>query len=177
MISESTYSIDPTELSCGARWLSAVSKPVLTLVSGAVCFSLVRLASGLHTERLPAGFSALDMHTGSITIQCSNAPSRLRLPTPEEAARELCLIFAGAPASYRRFSVHCSTIFALIIHLAAPGGRLQPRQGLSATVYSKVLAEHMRACAGEHGMSIAVLEEPGKPNMFEGMDTVVLHRL
>ena len=105
------YSIDLTELSCGARWLDPAAKPVLTVDSRAVCFSLVRLASGQFVDRLPAGFSALNMHTGSVTIQCSIAPSRMRMPTPEEVARELCLVFAAAPASYRRFSLTCDDVF------------------------------------------------------------------
>ena len=170
------YSTDLTELSLGWRWLDAAAKTVLTVKSQAVCFSLVRLANGLFADRLPAGFSELDMHTGSVTIQCSVAPSRMRMPTPAEVARELCLVFAAAPLSYRRFTLHCDDVFPVIIHLAHPGGSLQSGQCPSAKLNGRALAEHMEGCAVMHNMTIAVAEEPRKPNMLGGTTTVVLCR-
>ena len=171
------YATDLTELSSGGRWLDAAAKPVLTVKSDAVCFSLVRLASGLYAERLPAGFSALEMHTASITIQCSVAPSRLRMPTMEEVAREVVQLFADAPASYRRFSLRWHDIFPVIIHLADPGSRLRDRQGPFASVGNKALAQHMRGWAVVHNMSIVVVEEPPAPYVLGGTTTIVLHRL
>jgi len=170
------YSIDLTELSSGGRWLDAAAKPVLIVKTHAVCFSLVRLASGLFADQLPAGFSALDMHTGSITIQCSVAPSRIRMPTLEEVARELFQLFADAPTSYRRFSLRWDDIFPVIIHLAEPGGRLQGRQGFSASVGGEALAQRMRGWAVLHNMSVVLVEEPPAPNMLGGTTTIVLHR-
>ncbi len=171
------YSTDLIELSSGGRWLDASAKPVLTVKSDAVCFSLEGLASGRNAERLPKGFSGLELHTASITIQCSVAPSRIRMPTLEEATRELCQLFADAPASYRQFSLRWPDIFPVIIHLAEPGSRLRDRQGPFASVGGKALAQHMRGWAVDHSMSVVIVEEPPPPNVLGGTTTIVLHRL
>jgi len=127
-----SYSTDLTELSSGRRWLDAAAKPVLIVESYAVCFSLVALASGRNAERLPDGFSGLELHTTSITIQCSAVPSRTRMPTVEEVAWELFQLFADAPTSYRHFILRWHDIFPVIIHLAGHYHAASPVMGAAS---------------------------------------------
>jgi hypothetical protein len=113
--------------------------------------------------KLPAGFSALELHTQCITLNCSVA---LPEAGPEDAARELCLFFARAPASYRQFSVFWRLDLPLQFRLswplgiADPGGTALARQGRVAFANIQSLAECMHVHAASHYMSITVAEEP-----------------
>ena len=159
---ESGYPVDVAEL---ARWTSglmAAGQPVLTVRSAAICFSLQQPHGGLRAEHLPAGFSALEMHTGDLTIQRREGSPRPEDPLEEcaaGAARELCLVLADAPSSYRRFSLRCHAVITLFIHILEHDDRPAARQGRLARVQAEELAEHLQDCAGAHMMGFALVED------------------
>ena len=176
---ESGYPIDIGELDRDYALPAATSKPLLSARSAVVCCSLERrprmlgssaavgdaeLTDGL-VSKLPAGFGSLEMHTQCITINCSVA---LPEACPEDAARELCLFFARAPASYQRFRLFWRDDVPLQFRLSWPLGALDPggtalaRQGRVAFASVKSLAECMQLCTSGHHLSVAVSRQPTK---------------
>ena len=178
---ESEFPIDLGELVRGEERLSAAAEPVLGVRSAVICCSLVWLTGGmeprvacdtataLHAERLvsklPAGFAALEMHAQCITVNCSAA---VQVPTPEAAAWELCLFFAHAPLSYRRFSLCWEDAVPLRVHLSWPLGFAEPgstalaRQGRLAFDSMDALAKQLQDCAVTLNMTVAVCDAPKK---------------
>ena len=178
---ESLYPIDLGELVArgGIRLTAAASTPVLSALSAVVCCSLDRLPRGSGgnvadvgaepvtdrlVSKLPAGFGALQVCAQCITIKCSVA---LLEAGPEDAARELCLFFDRAPASYRRFSVLWMVVkvplqFRLSwpLGIADPGGTALARQGRVAFDSVEALAECMQIYAAALRMKVIVSEEP-----------------
>ena len=190
--------IDLGELAQGGKRLSAAAAPVLSVRSARICCRLewttggpehrvasdaaTAVSAGRLVSRLAPGFVALDMFAYSMTISCS---STVQEPTPAAAARELCLFFAHAPPSYRRFSLcwvdenmvdvdddsvdeYWEDDRRLRVHLFWPRGSAEPGSTASAgegeVAFDGVeeLAENMHSCAVAHGMTVAVIETPTK---------------
>lgn len=118
-----TLRLESTVLDLGALArandrLIAALQSVLSVCANVVCCSLEVLnprpepheandvGSIRYAERLaskqPAGFSGLELHTERIAIFCKTA---VEMPSKAAAAWELCVFFANAPRSYRRFSL------------------------------------------------------------------------
>ena len=108
---------------------------------------------------LPVGFGALELHVSRIRFTRSVT---LPQPGPQDAARELCLFFGRAPASYRRFTVYWGPERPLRFHFSwdvrAKAWMDEDTQAECITVTA--LAQCMQDYAGAHNLSIAVAEEP-----------------
>ena len=95
-----------------------------------------------------------------------NASSRIQLLTLADAARELCLFFAAAPASYRRFSLCWAAgdgpLRARVAGSLVASQPCEPYCSQEPLKFHGVdtLVEHMRDCAVRHNMTIALAEQP-----------------
>ena len=100
---------------------------------------------------LPAGFDALELHVARIRFTSS---ATLAVPGPQDAARELCLFFGRAPASYRRYSVFWS--------MRPLRFQFEADDTWAECDSVKELAECMQDYACAHDLSVAVVDEPAK---------------
>ena len=105
------------------------------------------------------------MRAQCIAISCSTA---VQDPTPEAAALELCLFFAHAPPSYRRFSLCWQADLPLHVDLSWPPGFAEPgstalaRQVRVAFDGVEALAEHLQTCAVTSELSVAIQQSPAE---------------
>ena len=176
----SRFCIDLGQLARGDVRLSAAVKPVLSVRSAYVMFSLMRLTGGSDpsvpiavaraqsperlVSKLPDGFSALELHAQCLRLIC---PAAVPVSSPETAAHMLCLFLANAPASYRRFSLCCTHYLPLRIQLSWPMGIPKP-DGTTGWHHDaeleldgmQALAGLLQGCVVMHNMSAAFVSEP-----------------
>ncbi len=117
-----------------------------------------RAANGQPISKLPAGFSALELHAPSITIVHAHLSLNLN---PLSAAFTLCTIFAQAPSSYRRFSLRWTDELPLKICRADAARTAESSHCKVLQVASTVLADNMRGCAAYRNMSVTVIRKAG----------------
>jgi len=115
-------------------------------------------------SRLPAGFVALDLHAQCVSMQSCGI---VELATPGCVAHQLCMFFARAPASYRRFCLCCADSPRLRFCVAGVGGAWDPeagncREGRLTFDDVETLATLMQDTAAHFNMRAAVVEEPAK---------------
>ena len=154
------------------RGLSAAVVPVLAVRAATINCNCGQSAPSSvnatrHVSRLPDGFSALELETPHITVVLQHVVHDV---TPTVAARHLCRFFAGAPPSYRRFSVYWAGGRPLRVHLK--GSSAARADGSVATDLCDVepvafdtvaaLAVQLKDCAKSENIGVAVhiVEEP-----------------
>jgi len=119
-----------------------------------------RAANGHPISKLPAGFSALELHAPCVTIVHPDLIRGWNLSSLS-AAYTLCMIFKWAPSSYRRFSLCWTNDVALHIRRGIAARPKGSSDDNVLQVASTVLADNMRECAVHLDMSVTVIREAG----------------
>ena len=119
---------------------------------------------------LPAGISALELHAPCVSLTYLHGAARFQY-SPASAAFLLCIHFALAPPSYRRFSLSWTDAMPLSLRFVNrtepwPGGSIVCKPMVVAFDAAEALAEHMRGCAGRLNMSVTVIKE-GETNRVD----------
>ncbi len=173
---DSKHVLTLTEMRLGNSRFRAAAGPVLTVRAPAVILRTAwphgrpeppELGSASTPRRqliskLPAGFTALELHAQCFSI---TATARTEILTLADAARELCHYFAAAPASFRRFSLCWAGDRPLRACVKGSLVAMQPCEPECSQELLKfhsvdVLAEHMQDYAIDHGLSVATAEQP-----------------
>ncbi len=107
---------------------------------------------------LLAGFGALELHVSCIRFTRTVV---WEAATVQDVARELCLFFGRAPASYRRFSIYWTTQ-SLAFQFTRGGSADNVRYTDAECDSVSSLAAQMQNYAGAHRLRIAIANKPAK---------------